>query len=126
MNGRIRMKLDVPALADGSLASPHDSATKQIGDPKWSISSRRRSRSGYQEQYALGFFLKCHGIPSDPAWRSAAYAVLRVVAQQPGVDDLCKAIGHTFNNKEDDWGYLQFAQFDASLYRDFFGSGAEC
>lgn len=118
--GRIRMKLDVRALVDGRLTSPYESATQKIGDMTWSISAHRRLTSGLfdpVEKYGLGFFLKCHGPPADPAWRRDAYALMRIVAQEPGVDDHCRAIGHTFKPSEIDWGYSQFTSFDVSLYQ---------
>ncbi|KAH7713481.1 ubiquitin carboxyl-terminal hydrolase [Aphelenchoides avenae] len=84
----------------------------------WSISAHRRLTSGLfdpVEKYGLGFFLKCHGPPADPAWRRDAYALMRIVAQEPGVDDHCRAIGHTFKPSEIDWGYSQFTSFDRLL-----------
>ncbi|KAH7696859.1 P7E4 protein, partial [Aphelenchoides avenae] len=114
-HGRIRLKFDARALLDGSLASPHDSAPKQIGDVQWSIIAQRKPVRRDENVYALGFFLKCHGVPTDPQWRRGVHMLMRVVAQAPGADDLRKTAAHTFYSREDDWGFCQFAPFDALL-----------
>lgn len=126
-HGRIRLKFDARALLDGSLASPHDSAPKQIGDVQWSIIAQRKPVRRDENVYALGFFLKCHGVPTDPQWRRGVHMLMRVVAQAPGADDLRKTAAHTFYSREDDWGFCQFAPFDVSLYWSYpLVSGTEC
>ncbi|KAH7713485.1 BTB/POZ domain-containing protein 6 [Aphelenchoides avenae] len=118
-HGRIRLKLDLRALVDGSLASPHDSAAHQIGDATWSIhcllAQRPQREQNEPVKFELGFFLKCHGPPANRDWRCAAYALMRVVAQAPDVYDICRTTGHTFTPADTDWGSSQFAQCDRLL-----------
>jgi ubiquitin carboxyl-terminal hydrolase 7 len=57
---------------------------------------------------ALGFFLQCNAESEQTSWSCSAQAILRIIAQRPGVENHERKISHTFYPKENDWGYSQF------------------
>lgn len=117
VHGRIRLKLDLRALVDGSLAPPLDSATHKIGDVSWSLNAHRMTPDSLIDAPELGLYLKCYGLPNNQEWRRDAYAVMRIVAQLPGVDDIRRSTGCTFKSSAFNWGFQQFASCLVSRYR---------
>uniref|UniRef100_A0A914IG67 MATH domain-containing protein n=1 Tax=Globodera rostochiensis TaxID=31243 RepID=A0A914IG67_GLORO len=68
---------------------------------------RRRSR-----EKCLGFFVQCNGENTDPNWRCAGSATLRIVSQMEGKTDHTRVSGrHIFHSKDNDWGFAQFMTF---------------
>ncbi|KFD50779.1 hypothetical protein M513_08320 [Trichuris suis] len=81
----------------------------------WKIMAMQRETNRCR---ALGFFLQCNADSDSPSWSCSASAVLKVKAQQEGVEDYSRQIAHIFYPKENDWGYTSFLSMEALLDPD--------
>lgn len=62
------------------------------------------------ETKSLGFFVQCNG-DSASSWSCNAIAELRLICGIPGRQSFVKKVKHSFNSKENDWGYTQYIAY---------------
>lgn len=70
------------------------------------------------ESRTVGFFLQCNAEADSSGWSCHARADLTIVAQKPGAESITKSIDHVFSQKENDWGFSNFLNWNEFIDPD--------
>uniref|UniRef100_A0A914ICQ0 MATH domain-containing protein n=1 Tax=Globodera rostochiensis TaxID=31243 RepID=A0A914ICQ0_GLORO len=130
-NGRIATKSDDddPYKPDGEIMlklekvsefAQEDRNSRRLGEAvyirgiPWKILAVPRAVPNSAEKY-LGFFLQCNGEDTDPNWRCAGSATLRIVSQN---EDHTREIIRMFHSNGNDWGFAHCMTFETLMDPD--------
>ncbi|KAL0894393.1 hypothetical protein ABMA27_013013 [Loxostege sticticalis] len=82
-------------------------------DMPWSIKlvPRFETSTNFIEGKYFGLYLRCNGV-KDSAWSVGVHAELRLLAQGPRARNVAMQIHKTFTNKEHEWGFNRFVNWN--------------
>ncbi|KAL3105176.1 hypothetical protein niasHT_028848 [Heterodera trifolii] len=106
--GTLAMEIEkLSEFAQEKVETSRFSDAVQIMGMPWKIWAKINAEKDSTEK-CLGFYLLCSAPKNDGNWSCECSAILRIVSQKNGTEDLTKKYDHVFNKESDSWGWFNF------------------
>ncbi|KAL3090466.1 hypothetical protein niasHT_027161 [Heterodera trifolii] len=109
---KIEMEIEkVSEFAVAAVGSERFSEAVEIGGFSWKIWAQIKTKKENNEKW-LGFFLLYNDSRARGNWSCKCSAILRIVSQKNGIEDLTKTFKDIIIKKGSNWGFYNFISFE--------------